>query len=161
MVPSDQPSMVPSVHPSVVPSASPSVPLVNFALFFAQQSTDLDSGEGAASLAIDGITVGDFNDGLVTSTKSQANPWLDVYFAPDVIRRIVVYNVIDPCCSSRLNFFKVTIFLGVTEVWSYTDTSNPVNDITTIIVPNKLGNIVRVEHFNNAPLNLVEVEVFK
>ena len=75
----------------------------------------------SSSEAVDGNTNGDvFGNGSVTHTYLQNNPWWYVDLtARYTINRINVYNRQD-CCPDRLSGFKVIIWDGSIQVWSYT-----------------------------------------
>ncbi len=73
-----------------------------------QSSTDYD---GAAKLAIDGNTDGEFfRSKSVTHTKTEANPWWEVKLAKAVpVDQIVVWNRTDSNTGARLNNFRVSV----------------------------------------------------
>ena len=113
----------------------------------ATQSSTLP-GTPSASVAVDGITDGNFNDGSVTATNLEANPWWQVDLGASMgVTTVVVWNRTD-CCASRLNdywvFLSDTPFLPTdtpttlqnragTFAFHQTSAPNPSTTISTIV----------------------------
>ncbi len=153
------PSIVPSTLPTLVPSTQPSP--INYALGkpTTQSSTHAYFG-GASSRAVDGNTSTLWGSGSVTLTELEANPFWSVDLESTIsIRTINVYNRMD-CCSYRLTGFKVVIYNGSSEVWTYTDTNGTPPALTSISVPNVDGDKVEVKLEATDYLSLAEVQVF-
>ena len=102
----------------------------------ASQSSTL-AGTPPASVAVDGLTDGNFNDGSVTATNLDPNPWWQVDLGSSVpISSIVVWNRTD-CCGSRLS-----------DYWVFVSNS-PFNSTDT---PATLaGNVIFSSHQTSAP----------
>lgn len=124
----------------------------------AEQSST--SYNGAASRAIDGNTSGVWNQGSVTHTANEYQPWWQVRLANDTnIEEIVIWNRTN-CCSSRLSNFDVFVYnqAGVLQYKeTIVDTPNP---SVTINTGGVTGNRVRVKLKGTNPLSLAEVQVF-
>ena len=84
----------------------------------ATQSSDY-SETTTATLAIDGDINGVFDEGSVTLTQTESNPWWKVVL-DDVytIQNIFVYNQDDPCCTGDILDFLLIIYNGDTEVYN-------------------------------------------
>ncbi len=74
----------------------------------AVQSSDYSAATGAAR-AVDGNTDGAFNNGSITHTLSQANPWWEVDLGtPHLLQGVRLWNRSD-CCADRLTNFHVFV----------------------------------------------------
>ena len=117
--------------------------------------------EAYASRAVDGNTSGVWNDGSVTHTNKEYQPWWQVRLGDDYeIDQIVIWNRTN-CCMDRLSNFDVFIYndAGV-QVFKETieDTPNP---SVTIDAGGVVGARVRVKlKGDQDPLSLAEVQVF-
>ena len=138
-----------------------SVPSGNLALTGAasQSSTELN---GVASRAIDGNTNGNYSDGSVTHTNSEANAWWEVDLGTTYpIGDINIFNRTNNCCINRLTNFTVSV-VSANGTTTFSQSFNTVpNPSITVDAGGALGTIVRVQlNEPNTPLSLAEVEVF-
>ena len=136
----------------------------------ATQSSTSDSTTGA-SKAVDGNTDGNFNDGSVTQTNFESNPWWQVDLgAPATMSSVVVWNRTD-CCGDRLSdywiFISNTPFASTDTpatlqnragTWSSHQTSAP-NPSGGVLVSGAHGQYVRVQLGVANIMNLAEVQV--
>jgi len=124
----------------------------------AQSSTDED---GVSSRAVDGNTSGRWDDGSVTHTNESANPWWRVnLMSMFKVYYITIYNRTS-CCKDRLSGFKVIMWNGSEQVWTYTHNGGTPDDLTSIAVPGLVGDKVEVLlPGSNRILSLAEVQVF-
>lgn len=136
-----------------------------------QSSTLPGYAYGGPAAAVDGVTDGNFFNGSVTHTNSEANPWWQVDLGnSSLVTSIVISNRTD-CCASRLNDYWV--FLSDTPfgpadtpatlqnrpgTWSIHQASTP-NPSTTIPTGNIFGRYVRVQLAGVNYLSLAEVQV--
>ena len=137
----------------------------------ASQSSSLtNSATGAASLAVDGNTDGNFFNGSVTATNIDPAPWWQVDLGSSAtVNSVVIFNRTD-CCGSRLNDY--WIFLSDTPfqagdtpdtlksrtgVFSVHQTTAP-NPSDTIQV-NAQGRYLRIQLSGPNYLSLAEVQV--
>ena len=125
----------------------------------------------AASNAVDGNTDGNFADGSVSHTNSEANAWWQVDLgASATISSVVVWNRTD-CCGDRLSEYWVFISntpFGATDTpatlqnragtWSGHQTSAP--NPSTSIPAVATGRYVRIQLSGTNFLSLAEVQVF-
>ena len=128
-----------------------------------QSSTLAGYGFGGASAAVDGNTDGNFFDGSVTHTNSEAGAWWEVDLGASAnITSIVISNRTD-CCSDRLNDYRVYVSdtpfnsAQLRSGWSSHQTVAP-NPSTTISV-NAQGRYVRIQLTGTNSLTLAEVQV--
>jgi hypothetical protein len=134
----------------------------NFALHkSASQSSTYVNGiySGAASLAVDGKTDGNYLDNSVTHTLSTAQPSWEVDLGtPQDVGDVVLYNRTD-CCSDRLSNFalEVTDSSNVKYTYPY---SGAVGEMLRIKVNRKDISRVKVQLLGSGPLSLAEVHVF-
>ncbi|MCY1015348.1 discoidin domain-containing protein [Pyxidicoccus sp. MSG2] len=113
---------------------------------------------GAAALAVDGSTNGDWSAGSVTHTNHQAQPWWQVDLqGAQPISTVVLHNRTD-CCSDRLQNFRVRVSEDGTswQDFPYTGTA-PTQTPFTI---NRPARYVRVQLDGTNALSLAEVQVF-
>ena len=124
----------------------------------------------AASNAVDGNTDGNFADGSVSHTNSEANAWWQVDLgASATISSVVVWNRTD-CCGDRLSDYWVFISntpFGATDTpatlqnragtWSSHQTSAPNPSTSIPAVAN--GRYVRIQLSGTNFLSLAEVQV--
>lgn len=115
---------------------------------------------GIAGRANDDNTNGNYNNGSVTHTATENNPWWEVELAAvSTINDITIWNRTN-CCGTRLSQFTVSILdASRTTVFtrSYTTAPSPSRDIS---VGGVSGKYVRVQLDNRNPLSLAEVQVF-
>jgi hypothetical protein len=138
----------------------------------AQSSTFPGYSTDGAAAAVDDNTDGNFQDGSVTATNLDPNPWWQVDLGASVtVSSIVIFNRTD-CCGSRLGdywvFVSDTPFLatdtpttlqGRPGTFSSHQTTAP-NPATTIAAPALPGRYVRVQLTSPGYLSLAEVQVF-
>ncbi|MEX2215754.1 MAG: discoidin domain-containing protein [Phycisphaeraceae bacterium] len=75
-----------------------------------QSSTRVGGGGNAAGFAVDGITNGIFNDGSVTHTNTETDPFWSLVFGDDYdVNEIVLFNRTD-CCTERLSGAQIRLF---------------------------------------------------
>jgi hypothetical protein len=137
----------------------------------ASQSSTLIPGATDASAAVDGNTDGNFADGFLTHTGSDANAWWEVDLGSSVtVGTVVVWNRTD-CCGTRLNdywiFVSNTPFLSTDTpstlqsragTWSSHQTATP--GPNSGISVGTQGRYVRVQLSGTNYLSLAEVQVF-
>ena len=155
----------------------------------ASQSTTYP-GSPPASVAVDGVTDGNYFDGSVTATNFEANPWWQVDLGTSTtISSLVIWNRTD-CCGSRLNdywvFVSDTPFLatdtpatlqsraGTYSSLHETSAPNPSTVIApwdpclephtgacpTFVTAGPQGRYVRIQLTNPNVLSLAEVQIF-
>merc|ERR1712156_769981 len=125
----------------VAPSPSPPI---NFALDKPTVQSSTSHG-GVSSRAVDGNTNGNWRNGSVTHTPNMSNPsWSVDLLSTFTINLIKVYNRQD-CCRSRLSGFKVIIWDGSDEAFTYTHAGGTPARVTTISVPPTVGGRVEVK----------------
>lgn len=134
---------------------------VNVALNGTASQSSTDYG-GDASRAIDGNTNGTYNQGSVSHTNAEDNPWWEVDLGQEVfIDNIVIYNRTDACCIDRLSDFTLTIRdNGDNVVDSRTVTGYP-NPSSRIEVGGVTGRYVRITLNLSWALTIAEVEVYE
>jgi hypothetical protein len=129
------------------------------------------SGGRTANLAVDGNRDGVFNNGSVTSTQKEENPWWQVDLEDIVDIKGVLINNRTDCCTGRLEDFYVFISeqpfvssdlnatLNQAGVWRrfYQD-SPPLPDF--LVDADTTGRYVRIQLNRETYLNLAEVEVY-
>jgi YVTN family beta-propeller protein len=142
----------------------------NFALKgTATQSSDLNNAS-VASLAIDGNSNGNFNNGSVTHTTSDNQAWWELDLGRTVeIESIRLWNRTD-CCGDRLSDFHVLVSSAPFEFrdLAQTQAQQGVTDFAiagaadsqTDIAINRQGRYVRVQLAGQGILQLAEVQVF-
>lgn len=127
---------------------------------------------GVPERAVDGNTSGAWNDGSVTHTNTEAQPWWEVDLGSSQdIANIVLFNRTNSCCTDRLTDFYVYIsdssFGSRTDVaqmaneaaWS-TYHSGTLSGSSLDIAANSNGRYVRVQLSGSTnPLSLAEVQV--
>jgi hypothetical protein len=137
----------------------------------AAQSSTLP-GTPAASVAVDGVTDGNFFDGSVTATNLETSPWWQVDLGVSAaVSSVVVFNRTD-CCGARLGSYWVfvsnTPFLATDTpatlqnrpgTFASLQTSAP-KPSSTITIPGTQGRYVRVQLNGQDYLSLAEVQVF-
>jgi hypothetical protein len=137
----------------------------------AQSSTFPGYATDGAASAVDGNPNGNFQDGSVTATNLDPNPWWQVDLgASTAVTSIVIWNRTD-CCGSRLGdywvFVSDTPFLPTdtpttlqnrAATFSSHQTAAP--NPSTTIAPFAQGRYVRVQLSSANYLSLAEVQVF-
>jgi hypothetical protein len=136
-----------------------------------QSSTFPGYAGAAASSAVDGNTDGNFNDGSVTATNLDPNPWWQVDLgASATVGSIAIWNRTD-CCGTRLAdywvFISDTPFLATdtpatlqTRAGTFAShQTTPPNPSVTIAIAAQ-GRYVRVQLSSAGYLSLAEVQVF-
>ena len=125
---------------------------------------------GGASAAVDGNTDGNFFNGSVTHTNSEANAWWQVDLGSSAnITSIAIYNRTD-CCGDRLGDYWIFIsntpfnstdtpaaLQGRAATWSSHQTSAPSPSAT--ITAGTQGRYVRVQLSGVNSLSLAEVRI--
>jgi hypothetical protein len=136
-----------------------------------QSSTLPGYPTAGASAAVDGNPDGNFQDGSVTATNLDPNPWWQVDLGTSAaIGSIVVWNRTD-CCGTRLSdywvFVSNTPFLptdtpATLQSRAGTFSSHQTNapNPSTLIAPVGLGRYVRIQLTSSNYLSLAEVQVF-
>ena len=131
-------------------------------LAFGQPATQSRTSHGGvASRAVDGNTNGSWTNGSVTHTPKMSDPsWSVDLGSSETIGLIKIYNRAD-CCRGRLGGFKVIVWNGNNEAWTYTHGGGTPSPISEISVPSVTGDKVEVMIPGaNKILSLTEVEVF-
>merc|ERR1712156_978091 len=124
----------------VAPSPSPPI---NFALDKPTVQSSTSHG-GVSSRAVDGNTNGNWRNGSVTHTPNMSNPsWSVDLLSTFTINLIKVYNRQD-CCRSRLSGFKVIIWDGSDEAFTYTHAGGTPDMETLVVVPDVDGDRVEI-----------------
>jgi len=125
---------------------------------FAWQSSTLYGGEAAR--VVDGNTDGVWNDGSVSHTDYQTNPWLQIDLGRAIdIQSIELRNRTD-CCVERLNHVHVMVFPeGGEGHWDSPVVENPGE--RTVLEVGERGRYISVELRTDTPeyLSLAEVLV--
>ena len=127
-----------------------------------QSSTRIGGGGNEARFAIDGNTDGIFNNGSVTHTMTEDNPFWQV----DLGQFIAVDNVIlfnrEDCCGDRLSDFSVALLRNGTEVDSIDFAGQVAQGGSELFFfDGAIGDAVRVQlDGTNRILSLAEVQVF-
>ncbi|MDF7799263.1 discoidin domain-containing protein [Pontiellaceae bacterium B1224] len=121
-----------------------------------QSSTDDDA---LASLAIDQNTNGQFSEGSVTLTASEAQPWWQLELeSSSRISEIKIWGRTDSY-QSRLSNYDVTILNDDAQpVW--TSYQAPYPNPSASVLPNVTGRYVVIQLRGTNPLSLAEVEIF-
>jgi len=136
-----------------------------------QSSTLVGYGPAGASNAVDGNTDGNFYDGSVSHTNSEANAWWQVDLgSAATVSSISIWNRTD-CCMDRLNDYWVfvsdtpfgssdtpTTLQNRAGTWSSHQVGYP--NPSTTITANAQGRYVRVQLSGTNYLSLAEVQVF-
>ncbi len=124
-----------------------------------QSSTD---GEGIAAKAIDGNGDGAYENGSVSLTTSEENPWWQVDLgANDTIGTIAIFNRTDDCCKANLSNFTVSV-INSENVVTFTETFTTAPDSSIMVdAGNVIGQRVKIQINGTAPLALAEVQVFE
>lgn len=113
---------------------------------------------GVASRAVDGNGSGYWDDGSVTHTNIEAQPWWQVDLQSEqTIGEIVLYNRRD-CCVDRLSNFKVRVSNDQTN-WTDYNISETVSVFKTVAI-GRSARYVRVQLNGTNALSLAEVMVF-
>jgi len=136
----------------------------------ASQSSTFFSG--AASLAVDGNTDGNYYDGSVTATASDANAWWETDLgSSSAISTIVIWNRTDCCSSAAIGYW---VFVSDTP-FGPTDTASSLQHragtfaslqggsaASNVVAVGAQGRYVRVQFPGTFPgfLSLAEVQVF-
>lgn len=128
------------------------------------------SSSGVASRAVDGNTSGIWDDGSVTHTNTEDNPYLDIDLGEShTLDSIVIWNRTD-CCSDRLSNFYVffsdmpfssnapNTTAGQAGVWSQLTATPPA--VKAILEPTSTGRYLRVQISGSGILSLAEVQAF-
>ncbi|MGJ8672285.1 galactose-binding domain-containing protein [Rubritalea sp.] len=124
-----------------------------------QSSTD---HEGVAERAVDGNTDGDWADGSVTHTESEANAWWEVDLGADIdIGDIVLFNRTNNSTKSRLSDFTVSV-IDSNDVTTFSQSiANYPDPTTTINADNAVGSKIRIQLNDTGILSLAEVKVYE
>ena len=148
--------------PYIGKPATTNSPLNNIALKKPTSQSSTAYG-GISSRAVDGNTNGYWSNSSVTHTHSESNPTWSVHLMSQyAINQVKVYNRRD-CCSNRLTGFKIIIWNGLpgVQAWTYTQSENIPEAVTSIDIPNVRGDRVEIMvPRNSAVLSLAEVEVY-
>jgi hypothetical protein len=136
----------------------------------ASQSS-LWTGGAEADKANDGNRSGLWNDGSVQHTTNGPNEWWQVVLNADyLISSVNVWNRTDggSGITGRINPFRVTVFDGANIVWeaqnntfveNIFDNGNTATAGMEFLVPNVIGDRVRIMHEQQNYLHMGEVEV--
>ncbi|MBU2994833.1 polysaccharide lyase family 7 protein [Cellulophaga baltica] len=150
---------------SITPIDVASTTVENIALSgTAEQSSTNTSGVGAASLAIDGNTSGewsdDSSDNSVTRTNIESEAWWQVRLGDDYeIGDIVIWNRTD-CCTDRLTNFDVFVYNeNGDQVYKSTITEEPSPSLI-LSTGGVVGSRVRIKLKGEDNLSLAEVQVY-
>ncbi len=126
-------------------------------------------GNGASSLAVDGNTNGDYNQGSVTHTGGAANEWWEVDLGSvNSISGVRLWNRTD-CCADRLANFNLLVSDNAMVGRSLSDLMADPNvkrmanvgiaGKTALMQINAVGRFVRVQLAGTNFLSLAEVEI--
>lgn len=121
-----------------------------------QSSTNYD---GVASLAIDGDSSSMFNDGSVTHTASELNPWWQVDLGDEYpIATVNIFGRTDPCCDQRLSDYTLYVLNNAGDT-TYSENFTTFPAVSAY--PNGAsGRFVKIVLNDNNVLSLAEVQVF-
>ncbi len=115
---------------------------------------------GVSGRAVDGNTSGVWNQGSVTHTNTQSQPWWQVLLGSDQeIGEIKIWNRTN-CCSSRLSNFDVFVYTSSGSLAYKTTINSTPNPSVTINTGGVVGSRVRIKLKGTNPLSLAEVQVF-
>jgi hypothetical protein len=144
---------------------------VTFFNTVASQSSNYP-GSPSAGTAFDGNTDGNYYDGTVTATNTEANPWWQVDLGSSRPIGYIAINNRTDCCASRLGDYWVfvsnspfqpsdtlTTLMNNFNIFKSHQTTAPAPRIY-IPVNNYLGRYVRVQLSSTDILSLAEVQVF-
>ena len=153
----------PTNLPPMLPTASPtsrSMEPVNLSRGKPTSQTSTRFG-GVAAKAVDGNTDGDFENGSVTHTLHSTNPnWSVDLLSRYTINHVKIYNRSD-CCGERLRGFKVTLWDGSREAWTYIQSGPRPGDLSLVSIPSVEANKLEISLPGDfRVLSLAEVEVF-
>ncbi len=129
-----------------------------------QSSSPFGFPTGAAFKATDGNTDGNWGNGSVTHTDSEAGAWWRVDLGTTAtLDSLSLWNRTD-CCSDRLSNFHVGVLAGdgTTEVWGqdyFTAGGWPSPTLNIALPAGVRGRYVRVQLNGTNPLSLAEVQV--
>jgi NedA-like, galactose-binding domain/Vacuolar protein sorting-associated protein 62 len=122
------------------------------------QSSNYPGGGGAAALAVDGITNGNWGAGSVTHTNNESQPWWQVDLQGLAnISTVVLHNRTD-CCADRLQNFRVRVSSDGFN-WQDFPYAGVAPTQSTFNI-NRSARYVRVQLDGTNPLSLAEVQVF-
>lgn len=123
---------------------------------------------GASARAVDGNTNGTYNNGSVTHTSNQSQPWWQVDLGTSTaIDELKLFNRTD-CCTGRLANFHVLVsdspfgnsslndLLANNSIWRQNVSS--LNGSSIAVPVNQSGRYVRVQLNGNGVLSLAEVQ---
>jgi hypothetical protein len=124
----------------------------------ASQSTT--QGGASASRAVDGNTDGNYDNGSVSHTTDQDQPWwqVDLKVVTD-IGQVVLHNRAD-CCSERLADFDLQVSSDA-ATWQTVTSFTGAAPARTPLAVRASGRYVRVRLRGSGILSLAEVEVFR
>ena len=141
--------------PAPTPSTSSNLAL-------GKPTTLTNTSHGAhGSRAVDGNTNGHWSQGSTTHTHQSTNPsWSVDLQSTFTIDTVKVYNRQDSH-ADRLSGFKLIIWKGAQQAWTYTQSGGTPSHLTTIKVPMIDGDTVEITLPGSKKiLSLAEVEVF-
>ncbi|MBW7944186.1 DUF2341 domain-containing protein [Patescibacteria group bacterium] len=161
------PTPVPT--PSPVPSPDPCEVNIVQGKTTSQSSSPITPG--ASSLAADGNTDGDWNNGSVSHTAEEANAWWQVDLGQSYnLSDVDIYNRTDGTTATRLSNYHVLIseFPFISTNLATTISSFGVDDFhqtttagsPTTIAANTTGRYLRVQQSGTNYLHMAEVEAF-
>ncbi|UXX79804.1 discoidin domain-containing protein [Reichenbachiella carrageenanivorans] len=116
---------------------------------------------GAASRAIDNDTNGVWEDGSVTHTSPEANPWWEVDLGSEYsIGDINIFGRTDECCAGRLSDYTLSVIDG-NGVTTYTENFTTYPEATTN-AGDAIGQVIRIQsNTTDVALSLAEVQVYE
>lgn len=154
-----------SIKKAAAVPATAAASLANVALkgVASQSSTAYDgpqyNGSGPASRANDGNTDGQYDHGSVSHTGQQQGWWQVKLDQPYALDSVKIWNRTDSY-STRINPFRVNVYLGKTLVTSVEHNVMPASNVLEINLDGAVGDRVRVELERADWLHMAEVQVF-
>lgn len=116
------------------------------------------SAGGLAQRGVDGNTDGTYNNGSVTHTGTEYQPWWQVDLqSSQSIGEVVIYNRTDDCCTERLSDFTVQVSMDGLSWQSFAHPGAASAQETFAV--NQTARFVRVQLEGTNPLSLAEVQV--
>jgi poly(beta-D-mannuronate) lyase len=130
----------------------------------AEQSSTNTTGVGAADLAIDGNTSGEWSDDVdensVTRTNIESEAWWQVNLGEDYeIGDIVIWNRTD-CCTDRLTNFDVFVYNENGDLVHKSTITEEPSPSLIISTGGVVGSRVRIKLKGEDNLSLAEVQVY-
>lgn len=159
----------PTPTPEPIPTSTP-LPVADNLCDGTKTSQSSTANGAPSSRACDGNRDGNFNNGSVTHTNSEANAWWEVDLGRIyVLQQLKIFNRTD-CCGDRLSNFYVFIS---DDPFQSTDLNTTMNqfgvdsfffdgnvDALAYALTKQSGRYIRIQTTGSEPLSLAEVEIY-